>query len=162
MMLIKKVLVLTDGSQNSRSALRYAVEICRNFKASLHILSVVEDIPSYAYLEVGSEFISQVQETVRQEVVQCSGYCETSGIVCDGEIRHGVPYEEIIKYAKEIDADLIVMSTHGHTGLSHILLGSVAEKIVRYAPCPVLTTRVDDKDWDIPAVSCEKPTPESL
>ena len=148
-MLIKKVLVLTDGSRNSRSALRYAVEICRNFDASLHLLSVVEDMPSYVNLEVGSEFISQIQETVRKEVVQCSGYCETSGIDCSGEIRHGVPYEEIINYAKEIDADLIVMATHGQTGLSHILLGSVAEKVIRHAHCPVLTTRVDNKDWDI-------------
>ncbi|MCK5680144.1 universal stress protein [bacterium] len=149
-MLIKKVLALTDGSQNSRSALRYAVEICRNFEASLHLLSVVEDMPSYVNLEVGSEFVSKVQETIRKEVVDCSGYCETSGISCEGEIRHGVPYEEIIGYAKEIDADLIVMATHGHTGISHILLGSVAEKIVRHAPCPVLTTRIDNKDWDIP------------
>ncbi len=150
-MLIKKVLFLTDGSQNSRSALRYAVEICRNFEASLHLLSVIEDMPPYLNLEVGSEFISQIQETVRSEVVKCSDYCETSGIVCSGEIRHGVPYEEIIKYAKDLDADLIVMSTHGHTGLTHILLGSVAEKIVRYAPCPVLTTRIDDENWDVPA-----------
>ena len=149
-MLIKKVLFLTDGSQNSRSALRYAVEICRNFEASLHILSVIEDMPPYLNLEVGSEFISQIQETVRSEVVKCADYCETSGVNSSGEIRHGIPYEEIIKYAKEIDADLIVMSTHGHTGLSHILLGSVAEKIVRYAHCPVLTTRIDDENWDIP------------
>jgi len=148
-MLIKKVLVLTDGSQNSRSALRYAVEICRNFEASLHLLSVIEDMPSYVTLEVGSEFISKVQETIKSEVVSCAGYCETSGIACDGEIRHGVPYEEIINYAKEIDIDLIVMATHGHTGLSHILLGSVAEKVMRHAPCPVMVTRIDNKDWGI-------------
>ncbi len=148
-MLIKKVLVLTDGSQNSRSALRYAVEICRNFGASLHLLSVIEDMPSYATLEVGSEFISKVQEAIKSEVVSCAGYCETSGITCDGEIRHGVPYEEIINYAKEIDVDLIVMATHGHSGLSHILLGSVAEKVMRHAPCPVMVTRIDNKDWDI-------------
>ncbi len=154
-MLIKKVLVLTDGSQNSRSALRYAVEICRNSEASLHLLSVIEDMPAYATLEVGSEFISKVQETIKNEVVNCSGYCETSGVTCEGEIRHGVPYEEIVNYAKEIDADLIVMATHGHTGLSHILLGSVAEKVIRHAHCPVLTTRIDNKDWDIPV--CKLP-----
>ena len=148
-MLIKTVLALTDGSQNSRNALRYAVEICHKFDAELHILSVVEDMPSYINLEVGAEFMANIQETIRNEVVTCAGYCETSGIKCRGEIRHGVPYEEIVAYAEEIDADLIVMSTHGHTGLSHILLGSVAEKIVRHSPCPVLTTRLDTKDWDI-------------
>ena len=149
-MLIKKVLTLTDGSRNSRSALRYAVEICRKFDASLHLLSVVEDMPSYVNLEVGADFFNKIQDSIRAEVVSCSGYCETSGITCEGEIRHGVPYEEIVNYAREIGADLIVMATHGHTGLSHILLGSVAEKVVRHAPCPVLTTRVDmDKDWDI-------------
>ena len=155
MMLIKKVLALTDGSKNSRSALRYAVEICRNFEASFHLLSVIEDMPPYLTLEVGSEFISKVQETITNEVVNCSSYCETSGVTCEGEIRHGVPYEEIVNYAKEIDADLIVMATHGHTGLSHILLGSVAEKVIRHAHCPVLATKIDDKDWDIPA--CQLP-----
>ena len=152
-MLIKTVLALTDGSQNSRNALRYAVEICRKFDASLRILSVIEDMPSYINLEVGAEFMANIQETIRSEVITCSGYCETSGIDCIGEIRHGIPYEEIVAYAEEIDADLIVMSTHGHTGLSHILLGSVAEKIVLHAPCPVLTTRLDTKHWDIPV--CE-------
>jgi len=149
-MLIKTVLALTDGSQNSRNSLRYAVEICHKFDAALHILSVIEDMPSYINLEVGAEFMANIQETIKNEVVTCSGYCETSGIKCTGELRHGIPYEEIVAYAEEIDADLIVMSTHGHTGLSHILLGSVAEKIVRHAPCPVLTTRLGAKDWDMP------------
>ncbi|MBN2705004.1 MAG: universal stress protein [Deltaproteobacteria bacterium] len=148
-MLFKKVMALTDGSRNSRSALRYAVEICRKFEASLHILSVVEDLPTYVNIEVGSEFFGQVQDSVQAEVDSCADYCKTAGIPCRGEVRHGVPYEEIVNYAGEINADLIVMATHGHTGLSHILLGSVAEKVIRHAPCPVLTTRIDDQDWDI-------------
>ncbi|HDS17304.1 MAG TPA: universal stress protein [Proteobacteria bacterium] len=155
-MLFKKVMALTDGSRNSRSALRYAVEICRNFKAPLYILSVVEDLPTYVNIEVGSEFFSKVQDSIQAEVENCAAYCKASGISCQGEVRHGVPYEEIVNYAKEIGAGLIVMATHGHTGLSHILLGSVAEKVIRHAPCPVLTTRIDDQDWDITeAVSAE-------
>ncbi len=147
--MIKTVLALTDGSQNSRNSLRYALEICRKFGATLHILSVIEDMPSYVNLEVGTEFMANMQETIEHEVVICTRRCETSGVECVGVIRHGIPYEEIVAYAEEIDADLVVMSTHGHTGLSHILLGSVAEKIVRHSPCPVLTTRLDTKHWDI-------------
>ncbi|NPA25788.1 MAG: universal stress protein [Deltaproteobacteria bacterium] len=146
-----RILALTDGSQNSRSAFRYAITICKKFGARLDILLVIEDMPAYVSLEVDSEFLVQIQDAMRREMEDCINYCRKAGVETNGVIRHGVPYEEIEDYARENDIDLIVMATHGHTGLSHILLGSVAEKIIRHAPCPVLTTRIDEKskDWDI-------------
>ncbi len=151
MITFKRILALTDGSQNSRSALRYAITISKKFAASLDVLLVIEDIPPYISLEIDDEFILRIQETMRREVEDCISFCRKSGIEARGVVRHGVPYEEITSYAEEHDVDLIVMATHGHTGLSHILLGSVAEKVIHHASCPVLTTRIDEesKDWDI-------------
>ncbi len=155
-MLIKKVLTLTDGSELSRTALRYAVEICQQFNAELYLLTVMDKVPSYLDAEVSHEIFERMEDILRNEVANCSGYCETAGLQCKSEVRTGLPYEEIIKYTKEIDADLIVMGTHGRSGISHILLGSVAEKIVRHAPCPVLTVRPTAKDWEISQQgSCE-------
>ena len=151
MIKFEKILALTDGSQNSRSALRYAITVARKFEASLDVLLVIEDMPPYISLEIDDEFIFKIQETMRQEVEDCIKFCQKSGIEAQGIIRHGVPYEEITAYARENDIDLIVLATHGHTGLSHILLGSVAEKVIHHAPCPVLTTRIDadSRGWDI-------------
>jgi len=147
-MLIKKVLTLTDGSELSRSALPYAVEICRQFNAELYLLAVMDKVPSYLDAEINHEIIERMEDILKNEVANCFGYCETAGLECKSEVRTGMAYEEIIKYTKEIDADLIVMATHGHSGISSILLGSIAEKVVRHAPCPVLTVKPTAKNWE--------------
>ncbi len=151
MVKFEKILALTDGSQNSRSALRYAITLCRKFSAVLDILLVIEDIPAYVALEVDDEFMTRIQASMRREIEACIHYCRNVGIAANGVIRHGVPYEEIVAYTRENGIDLIVMATHGHTGLAHILLGSVAEKVIHHAPCPVLTTKINDqsRNWDI-------------
>jgi len=151
MIKFEKILALTDGSQNSRSALRYAITIAKKFEAALDVLLVIEDMPAYISLELDDEFLLRIQDAMRSEVEDCIAFCRKSGIEANGIIRHGVPYEEITAYAEEQGVDLIVMATHGHTGLSHILLGSVAEKVIHHAPCPVLTTKIDEhsKNWDI-------------
>ena len=148
-MLIKRVLTLTDGSSISRNAMKYAVEICNQFGAELYLLTVIEKAPSFVTAELSQHFFEQAETALRKEVQSCSGYCETSGLKCRGEVRSGVVFEEIVAYAEEMDADLIVMSTHGRSGLSHVLLGSVAERVVRRAPCPVMTIRPTAKDWQI-------------
>jgi nucleotide-binding universal stress UspA family protein len=69
-----------------------------------------------------------------------------AGLTGDSIVVHGVPFHEIVETAKQHHVDLIIMGTHGHTGLTHVLLGSVAEKVVRLASCPVLVTRQPAKD----------------
>lgn len=104
-MLIKKVLTLTDGSELSRVALRYAVEICRQFNAELYLLTVMDKVPSYLDAEISHEIFERMEDILKNEVANCSGYCETAGLECKSEVRTGLPYEEIIKYTEEIDAD---------------------------------------------------------
>jgi nucleotide-binding universal stress UspA family protein len=155
-MSFQKVLALTDGSDFSRKALKYAVEICQRFGARLHLLTVIEGPPSYVRGEVSQEILEETEAALRSELGSCSIYCETSGLPCHAEVRKGNPFEEIIAYAEEIDADLIVMSTHGWSGLPRVMLGSVAEKVVRHAPCPVMTIRLKAKELELgPQGSCE-------
>lgn len=155
-MAFENVLALTDGSDFSRKALKYAVEICQRFDARLYLLTVIEGPPSYVKGEVSREILDATEATLRSQLGSCSIYCETAGLPCNAEVRKGNPLEEILRYAGEIDADLIVMSTHGWTGLPHILLGSVAEKVVRHAPCPVMTIRLKAKELALgPQGTCE-------
>lgn len=147
----KKVLVLTDGSDVSRQALRYAVEFCNRFDADLYLLTVIEPLPSYVGAKVAKDILDGAEAKMQQEVKTCSGFCETSGTVCRSTVRKGVPHETITGYAREIDADLIVLSTHGRSGIAHALMGSVAEKVVRHANCPVMTVRPEGKSWDFGA-----------
>ncbi len=147
----KKVLALTDGSDISRQALQYAVEFSSRFDADLYLLTVIEPLPSYVSAKVAKDLLDAAESRMQQEVKTCSGYCETSGIACQSTVRKGVPYETITAYAREIDADLIVLATHGHSGISKALMGSVAEKVVRHADCPVLTIRPGGKSWDFGA-----------
>lgn len=69
------------------------------------------------------------------------------GLAIHKEVREGTPFYEIVSFATETDVNLIVMGTHGHTGLAHVLLGSVTEKVVRKAPCPVLTVRHPEHEF---------------
>ena len=148
---VNKVLALTDGSEISRQALQYAVEFCNRFDAQLHLLTVIEPPPSYVSAEVTKDILDAAEARMQQEVKTCSGYCETSGTACQSAVRKGIPHETITDYAQEIDADLIVLATHGRSGIAHALMGSVAERVVRHADCPVLTIRPEGKSWDFGA-----------
>jgi nucleotide-binding universal stress UspA family protein len=144
----KKVLALIDGSEISRQAIRYAVEICDRFNAELFLLTVIEPLPSYVEAKVAKDLLNEAEDRMQQEIRTCSSYCETAGIGCRSTVRRGVPYLAITDFAREIDADLIVLSTRGRSGVSKALLGGVAEKVIRFADCPVMTIRPDGRNWD--------------
>jgi nucleotide-binding universal stress UspA family protein len=148
-----KILVPTDFSEGSAHALHYAIGFCKTYGSSLKLLHVIEDLPvpsltGYEGLDVGV-----YQERLRED---CSlqfervirGTPDLGDIAIERCTRHGVPYMQIIEEARESGCDLIVLATHGRSGLSHFLLGSVAEKIVRNAPCPVLTMKMPDFDFE--------------
>ena len=128
---IKNILLPTDLSATSLSAADYAVELANQYKAKIHLLHVLEKTPPI--LAIRSLDLSQekILKSFEEE-----GKKSLDNAV--KKIKKGNDYEEIVKYSKDHKIDLIVIATHGRTGLLHTLLGSVAEKVIRYAKCPVL------------------------
>lgn len=146
MMQVKSILVPTDFSDNAKAAVDYGCELARLFKADLHLLFVVDNPANYA---VEMEMVGApacAYDMVEAEKHAIERLSKLPGTKLDGSkiVRKtaiGSPCQGITRYAKDNEIDLLVISTHGHTGLTHFLMGSVAENIVRTAPCPVLTVR---------------------
>jgi universal stress protein A len=142
---ISKVLVPIDFSDYSKSALKYAVSFVKHFGARLILVYVVEPViypPDFSMgqiaipsmdLEMDKRAMEELDKLAEQEI--------PSEIKVKSIVKTGKPFIEIIETADEQDVDLIIIATHGHTGMEHILFGSTAEKVVRKAPCPVLTLR---------------------
>jgi nucleotide-binding universal stress UspA family protein len=153
-MQIKNILFPTDFSQGARAAMDYALSLARDYKANLVLLYVIQDISIAEWyipssLSV-SDLVEDMQKSAWKEMDKWAA--EASAQVKDVEkmVVRGVPFVEIIKIAKEKNSDLIVIGTHGRTGIDHMLFGSTAEKVVRKAPCPVLTVRIAGKEFKMP------------
>lgn len=149
MMQIDKILVPTDFSDNAKAAIQHGCELSRQFGAELHLLHVVSDSIGVYSVEMemvgASSFAYNVVEAEKQAVQQLAELPGEVGRDCRivRATEVGIPGIDVTRYAKEKNIDLIVVSTHGYTGLAHFLMGSIAESIVRHAPCPVLTVRPD-------------------
>ncbi|OYW24644.1 MAG: hypothetical protein B7Z55_01580 [Planctomycetales bacterium 12-60-4] len=146
MITIKKVLFPTDLSDAAAEAQLYACALAEQFGAELHVLSVMQDValmspdPNVPWV-IPASSLDEVRVNLEGALQQVPPPDWCAGKTVLRIIRTGVPYIEIDKYAKEQDIDVIVVGTHGRSGLTHLLLGSTAEKIVRKAPCPVLTVQ---------------------
>ena len=145
MLTIRRIMFPTDFSEPAEYAWPYALTFAQEFGAEVHVLHVVAPPPrlTEAYT-VTFDPEGTVQAVMADANTALDGQIEAAksrGLLFRREVRVGVDYREIIDYAVKHDIDLIVMATHGRTGLAHVLLGSVAEKIVRKAPCPVLTIK---------------------
>ena len=145
-----RVLVPTDFSAPSDAALEYARTVARRFGASLHLLHVPED--PYRAMYSAEVFVPEI-EGLREEILD-NALNRLQHLVTPqdlGELHTtidaviGTPAWSIVEYAGAHDIDLIVMGTHGRGGMSHLVMGSVAERVVRTAPCPVLTVRQPGK-----------------
>lgn len=153
---LKKILVPTDFSEYSAPALTYGCAIAARFDSQLHLLHVCPDpamlMPESAglgaagVLDQGDEWERSAKEKLQN--LPEDGWETSSEVV--RTVRTGSAYYEIINYAKEQDIDLIVLGTHGRSGFSHLLMGSVAENIVRKSPCPVLTVKPDGHQFVMP------------
>ena len=140
---IEKILVPLDFSPASTQALDYAVWLAKQFRAAIHLVHVyppdeASSVPGAAHL------LFETAKTIERLNEELTGIHRKHVPAFRPEnchIRAGRPYEQIINLAREINADLIALSTRGHSGLKHLLLGSTAERVVRNAPCPVLVAR---------------------
>jgi nucleotide-binding universal stress UspA family protein len=146
MITIRRILAPTDFSDNALPAVRYAVELADKFAAELVLLHVVQDLAlvlpdAVMATPVVSPDLAQLVTAARTGLANLIAAEKLGRLNPKVEVRIGAPAGEIVDAADELKCDLICVSTHGRTGLAHLLLGSVAEKIVRHAPCPVLTVR---------------------
>jgi nucleotide-binding universal stress UspA family protein len=153
-MQIKTILFPTDYSNGARAAMDHAISLAKDYQAKLILLYVIQDISIAEWYIPSSisagELIEDMQKSAWQEMDKW--FAEVSKQVKDVEkmVVRGVPFVEIIQTAKERNADLIVIGTHGRTGIDHMLFGSTAEKVVRKAACPVLTVRIAGKEFKMP------------
>lgn len=149
---IKKILVPIDFSDYSKSALRYSINFAKSFNASITLIYVVEPIiypPDFSMGQIAIPTVNtEWDERAKEELDKLAKNEIPAEVKVKTLIKTGKPFVEIIETAKEEDTDLIIIATHGHTGVEHILFGSTAEKVVRKSPCPVLTLREPVKGFN--------------
>jgi len=152
---IQRILCPVDFSDSSDHALRYASALAETFGAELTLLHVVAPIVAALPGETAlpntlQADIDELADACRERLEQTVGKLVASGLTVQHKVLNGVPFIEIIRYAREVETDLIVMGTHGRTGFGHLLIGSVAERVVRKAPCPVLTVKHPEHEFVMP------------
>jgi universal stress protein A len=145
MIKLQRILLPTDFSEYSAAARMYACAFADQFQCELHVLHVVQDLAPLVP-EPGAALAPPV-DYLRERAIDPNW---SVGKTVVRVVRQGPPFLEIVRYAQETNIDLIVLGTHGRGGLAHMLLGSVAEKVVRKAPCPVLTVRHPEHEFVAP------------
>lgn len=151
-MKFSNILIPTDFSDSSKHALHYGIGFAKRFNSALDMLHVTESLPFPAGVDYEGFEVANVASVLHEQAEQ--GFEQLVRETPDlGDLRHttniraGVAYMEIINFAAEQKSDLIILATHGRSGLSHFLMGSVAEKVVRNSPCPVLTVKMPDFEF---------------
>jgi nucleotide-binding universal stress UspA family protein len=149
----RNVLLATDFSAAARAAASHAVAVASAAKAQLHLLHVVEE---FAYWESfnlkhfpSQEVFEELESNARIALADLARE-EELGAGAVTYVRHGKPFLEIIRAARELEADMLVIGSHGQSGLSETLFGSTAEKVVRKAPCAVLVVRHPEHRFEMP------------
>ena len=150
----KKIIFTTDFSESARFAMTFAVDIAHKYGAELTLVHVIEPIftpvdfawGTYNYPDIEKQVNSYAEDSIKKLVEQEI----PPGLKTQVVILFGKPWREVVSYAREHAGDLIVIATHGLSGLSHAIYGSTAEKVIRKSPCPVLTIRHPDVKSEMP------------
>ena len=149
----QKVLAPVDFSETSKAALDYALDLVSPGGVLL-VCHVVDDVPlTYGYAGVAvppPEVSQRMTDEATRELDAFVPQTLPAGVRLERRVLHGPPFAGIVRLAREEQVDLIVMGTHGRTGLKHMLLGSVTEKVVRTSPCPVLVVHPRDREFELP------------
>lgn len=137
---IRRILCPVDFSEPSETALDYAIDLAKKFGADVQLVHVYQ-LPVYALpdgaMMAGPEFTTKVTTELSRALTELAE--GKSGVKLETHLVEGIPYKEVVRLSEELKADLVVMGTHGRTGLKHLLLGSVAERVVRSSKVPVIT-----------------------
>jgi universal stress protein A len=147
---ITKILVPVDFSPHAERAFGYATTLAQRFGATLGLLHVVENPfvtgawTAEVYVPNVAELLEGLIANAEQQLARLKKSAATVGVVANATVMTGRPAQAIVEHAQEGSFDLVVMGTHGRTGLSHVLIGSVAERVMRKAPCPVLTVHAGE------------------
>ena len=137
---LKKILLATDGSIYSEAALREAMNLAKVCSAKLSVISVIEVNPEYETL--APQIIEMAEEETRQLLESVKDCAAREGIDCETIVHEGEdPYQFIVEEAEKRQVDMIVMGSHGRTGLKRLLMGSVTGKVIGHAPCSVLVVK---------------------
>jgi nucleotide-binding universal stress UspA family protein len=155
MQAIKTILHPTDFSESSKHAMMYAISFAQEFQAKLVLLHVIEEISSALYFDMLqapplTQLMVNIEKQARQALDEVLPHELRGKLPAEYILRKGVPFVEILRCASDVKADMIVLGTHGRTGLKHALFGSVAEKVVRKAICPVLSVRHPHQKFEMP------------
>ena len=150
MIALKRILVPYDFSETSAAAVKYATGLARNFGARLYFLHVGDKAQTDFDIEFPIGLEGAVVDAVRDRLLKIVSPQEQTEFHPEFAVRPGAPAAEIVRYAVAQDIDLIVMGTHGRGFVGHVVMGSVAEKVVRTAPCPVLTVRNPNRGFVVP------------
>lgn len=145
-----RIIVPTDGSTAVRKAVEHAIDLADAFDAELLPIYVIDMRMSYHGI-FSSRDLDKFEEVGEEAVGWIEAAAAEAGVETTSAIRRGVPYEAINEYAEETDADLIVMGTHGHTGIDRFVLGSTTENVVQSSDVPVMTVRMkqdEERDYE--------------
>jgi len=146
-----KILFPTDFSESAENASRYALSLAKKYASKVYVIHVIE--PFTYTTEFGLDFSAQLKEmeaSARRLLDDVAASIKKNNLDVESVLITGEPFVEIIKYARKEQVDLIVMATHGRSGIEHMLMGSVAEKVVRKSPCPVLTIKKSGQTFTMP------------
>lgn len=147
---LKQILVPVDFSEPSQKALEYALPLAKKFGAKITLLHIVEPVLYPESVVVPPEMEEMNLHLMKDSRERLELLCQKTvnpAIASKPRVRLGKPWQEIVNAARSIPADLIIVATHGYTGLKHFFIGSTAERVVRHAPCPVLTVRERQHDF---------------
>jgi nucleotide-binding universal stress UspA family protein len=144
------ILVPVDFSPYSQKALRYGRTLAQAFEANLHLLHVLDQPIHPAHYGLGDDLLMRLNPEVQrrsQEEMERLVSQLGAEVKCQTHVREGRAYSEIVRFVQEEECDLVVMGTHGLSGLEHFLLGGTTEKVMRHASCPVLAVKLKERDF---------------